>query len=185
MILRRGVETTEVGTRGVEGPSQVLPLRVVMALTCSRGSLINWGLNRRRLVNLSLVEVTSTVLIEIGSSILVEIYNIKEGKYADILSTMSSADIDAAVNVIETIGKKFQDEVNKAGGTIDVAATFGVPLTTVGDLHKLINDIEAGKHEELLSRMTNDDRMETLDALGKKDWKRRKNGNYRAQFGQV
>ncbi|GJZ23060.1 hypothetical protein Tco_0560519 [Tanacetum coccineum] len=87
------------------------------------------------------------------------------------------------------------DEVNKAGGTqlssspkvstsshlvslfttinmprklnnIDVAATFGVPLTTVSDLHKLINDIEAGKHEELLSGMTNDDRMETLDALG-------------------
>ncbi|GKB27061.1 zinc knuckle CX2CX4HX4C containing protein, partial [Tanacetum coccineum] len=50
--------------------------------------------------------------------------------------------------------------------SIDVAATFGVPLTTVGDLHKLINDIEAGKHEELLSRMTNDDLMETLDALG-------------------
>ncbi|GJZ36396.1 zinc knuckle CX2CX4HX4C containing protein [Tanacetum coccineum] len=49
---------------------------------------------------------------------------------------------------------------------IDVAATFGVPLTTVGDLHMLINDIEAGKHDELLSEMTNDDRMETLDALG-------------------
>nr|GEW54210.1 zinc knuckle CX2CX4HX4C [Tanacetum cinerariifolium] len=48
---------------------------------------------------------------------------------------------------------------------IDVAATFGVPLTTVGDLHKLINDIEAGKHDELLSGMTNDDRMETIDAL--------------------
>ncbi|GJY70078.1 hypothetical protein Tco_0473060 [Tanacetum coccineum] len=29
----------------------------------------------------------------------------------------------------------------------------------------LINDIEAGKHDELLSGMTNDDRMETLDAL--------------------
>ncbi|GKC46666.1 zinc knuckle CX2CX4HX4C containing protein [Tanacetum coccineum] len=29
---------------------------------------------------------------------------------------------------------------------IDVAATFGVPLTTVGDLHMLINDIEANKH---------------------------------------
>ncbi|GJX77176.1 hypothetical protein Tco_0323987 [Tanacetum coccineum] len=28
--------------------------------------------------------------------------------------------------------------------SIDVAATFGVPLTTVGDLHKLINDIDAG-----------------------------------------
>ncbi|GJY68980.1 zinc knuckle CX2CX4HX4C containing protein [Tanacetum coccineum] len=49
---------------------------------------------------------------------------------------------------------------------IDVAATFGVPLTTVGDMHMLINDIEAGKHDELLSEMTNDDRMETLDALG-------------------
>ncbi|GKA23295.1 zinc knuckle CX2CX4HX4C containing protein [Tanacetum coccineum] len=49
---------------------------------------------------------------------------------------------------------------------VAVAATFGVPLTTVGDLHKLINDIEAGKHDELLSEMTNDDRMETLDALG-------------------
>ncbi|GJX35671.1 retrovirus-related pol polyprotein from transposon TNT 1-94 [Tanacetum coccineum] len=50
--------------------------------------------------------------------------------------------------------------------SIDVAATFGVPLTTVGDLHKLITDIEAGKYDELLSEMTNDDRMETLDALG-------------------
>ncbi|GJZ99905.1 hypothetical protein Tco_0672456 [Tanacetum coccineum] len=49
--------------------------------------------------------------------------------------------------------------------SIDVAATFEVPLKTVGDLHKLINDIEAGKHDELLSGMTNDDRMETLDAL--------------------
>ncbi|GKC33957.1 zinc knuckle CX2CX4HX4C containing protein [Tanacetum coccineum] len=43
---------------------------------------------------------------------------------------------------------------------IDVAATFGVSLTTVGDLHKLIKDIEAGKHDELL-----DDRMKTMDAL--------------------
>ncbi|GKF58593.1 hypothetical protein Tco_0172130 [Tanacetum coccineum] len=50
--------------------------------------------------------------------------------------------------------------------SIDVAATFGVPLTTVGDLHKLINDIEAGKHDELLFGMTNDDRMKTRDVLG-------------------
>ncbi|GKC44559.1 zinc knuckle CX2CX4HX4C containing protein, partial [Tanacetum coccineum] len=41
-----------------------------------------------------------------------------------------------------------------------------VPLRTVGDLHKLINDIEAGKHDELLSKMTYDDRMETMDAIG-------------------
>ncbi|GJZ29908.1 zinc knuckle CX2CX4HX4C containing protein [Tanacetum coccineum] len=41
-----------------------------------------------------------------------------------------------------------------------------VPLTTVGDLQKLINDIDAGKHDELLSELTNEDRMETLEALG-------------------
>ncbi|GJU99775.1 zinc knuckle CX2CX4HX4C containing protein [Tanacetum coccineum] len=50
--------------------------------------------------------------------------------------------------------------------SIDVAATFGVPLTTVGDLQKLINDIDVGKHDELLSELTNEDRMETLEALG-------------------
>nr|GEV89761.1 RNA-directed DNA polymerase, eukaryota [Tanacetum cinerariifolium] len=49
---------------------------------------------------------------------------------------------------------------------IDVAVTFRVPVTTVGDRHMLINDIEAGKHDDLLSEMTNDDRIETLDALG-------------------
>ncbi|GKC80380.1 hypothetical protein Tco_1131154, partial [Tanacetum coccineum] len=49
---------------------------------------------------------------------------------------------------------------------IDVAATFGVPLTTMGDLQNLINDIDAGKHDELLSELTNEDRMETLEALG-------------------
>ncbi|GJX94484.1 zinc knuckle CX2CX4HX4C containing protein [Tanacetum coccineum] len=47
---------------------------------------------------------------------------------------------------------------------IDVAATF--PLTTVGDMQMLINDIKAGKHNELLAGMTNDDHVETLDALG-------------------
>ncbi|GJU69567.1 zinc knuckle CX2CX4HX4C containing protein [Tanacetum coccineum] len=50
--------------------------------------------------------------------------------------------------------------------SIDVTATFGVPLTTVGDLHKLINDIDAGKHDELLSELTNEDHIETLEALG-------------------
>ncbi|GJR00002.1 hypothetical protein Tco_0522986 [Tanacetum coccineum] len=148
-----------------------------------------------RLINKTNVETLVGVKFTSLSDIDDFSMSIKEGKYADILSTMSSADIDAAVNVIETIRKKFQDEVNKAAGTqlssspkvstssplvspsttinvprelnnIDVAATFGVPLTTVGDLHKLINDIEAGKHEELLYGMTNDDRMETLDALG-------------------
>ncbi|GKA12306.1 hypothetical protein Tco_0691852, partial [Tanacetum coccineum] len=90
------------------------------------------------------------------------IKEIHEGKYADISSTMSTANIDVVVNAIETIGKKFQDEVNKAASTqlrsspmmsnfsplvlpsttisvprelnsIDVAATFRIPLTNVGD----------------------------------------------------
>ncbi|GKE00813.1 hypothetical protein Tco_1388796, partial [Tanacetum coccineum] len=95
---------------------------------------------------------------------------------------------------LRTFMQQSQAEVNKAAGTqlrsslkvsnssllvspsttinmprelynIDVAATFGVPLTTVCDLHKLINDIDVGKHDELLSGMTNYDRMETIDAL--------------------
>ncbi|GKD02430.1 hypothetical protein Tco_1177404 [Tanacetum coccineum] len=49
--------------------------------------------------------------------------------------------------------------------SINVVATFGVPLTTVGDMQKLINDIDAGKHDELLFELTNEDRMETLEAL--------------------
>ncbi|GJV92489.1 hypothetical protein Tco_1540302 [Tanacetum coccineum] len=49
---------------------------------------------------------------------------------------------------------------------VDVDATFGVPLTTVGDLDVLIKDIEAGEHNKLLSRMTNDKRMAFMDALG-------------------
>ncbi|GJZ56644.1 hypothetical protein Tco_0611837, partial [Tanacetum coccineum] len=49
--------------------------------------------------------------------------------------------------------------------SIDVAATFGVPLTTVGDLQKLINDIDAGKHDELVFELTNEDCIETLEAL--------------------
>ncbi|GKB03157.1 hypothetical protein Tco_0831246 [Tanacetum coccineum] len=63
-------------------------------------------------------------------------------------------------------GDKVQLGVQVCLSSIDVVATFGVPLTTVGDLHKLINDIEVGKHNELLSKMTNDDCMETMDAIG-------------------
>ncbi|GJZ24857.1 zinc knuckle CX2CX4HX4C containing protein [Tanacetum coccineum] len=47
-----------------------------------------------------------------------------------------------------------------------VAATFGVSLTTVGDLDVLIKDIEASEDDELLSGMTNDKRMVVMDALG-------------------
>ncbi|GJS53247.1 zinc knuckle CX2CX4HX4C containing protein [Tanacetum coccineum] len=49
---------------------------------------------------------------------------------------------------------------------VDVAATFGVPLTIVGDLDVLIKYIEGGKHNELLSGMTDDKCMSVMDALG-------------------
>ncbi|GJR45850.1 hypothetical protein Tco_1313953 [Tanacetum coccineum] len=49
---------------------------------------------------------------------------------------------------------------------VDVAATFGVSLSTVGDLKVLIRDIDPGKYEELLSGMTNDKRKVVIDALG-------------------
>ncbi|GKA11906.1 zinc knuckle CX2CX4HX4C containing protein [Tanacetum coccineum] len=126
----------------------------------------SWLINETNVETLFGVKFTSLSDIDDFSM------SITEGKYADILSTMSSADIDAVVNVTETIRKKFRMKLTRlvvrnlvVVQSIDVAATFGVPLTTVGDLHKLINDIEAGKHIELLSGMTNDDRMETLDAL--------------------
>ncbi|GKD57721.1 hypothetical protein Tco_1291108 [Tanacetum coccineum] len=48
---------------------------------------------------------------------------------------------------------------------VDVAATFGVLLTTIGDLDVLIKDIEAGKHEKLLSGITNDKHMAVMDTL--------------------
>nr|GEW17855.1 hypothetical protein [Tanacetum cinerariifolium] len=47
---------------------------------------------------------------------------------------------------------------------VDVAATFRVSLTNVGDFDVLIKDIEAGNHEELLSRMTNNMREAVIDA---------------------
>nr|GEW69385.1 zinc knuckle CX2CX4HX4C [Tanacetum cinerariifolium] len=49
---------------------------------------------------------------------------------------------------------------------VDVAAIFGVSLTTVGDLEVLIKDIDIGKHEGLLFEMNYDKRMIVFDALG-------------------
>ncbi|GJR77122.1 ribonuclease H-like domain-containing protein [Tanacetum coccineum] len=49
---------------------------------------------------------------------------------------------------------------------VDVAPTFGVSLSTVGDLKVLITDINAGKYGELLSRMTNDKCKIVFDVLG-------------------
>nr|GEW18612.1 zinc knuckle CX2CX4HX4C [Tanacetum cinerariifolium] len=57
--------------------------------------------------------------------------------------------------------------INKPRGlyNVDIAATFGVPLIIVGDLDVLTKDIEDGKHEELLSEMTNDMRKAVMDVL--------------------
>ncbi|GJS21071.1 zinc knuckle CX2CX4HX4C containing protein [Tanacetum coccineum] len=49
---------------------------------------------------------------------------------------------------------------------VDVATTFGVSLSTVGDLKVLRTDIDAGKYWELLSGMTNDKHKLDFDALG-------------------
>nr|GEU47720.1 retrotransposon protein, putative, unclassified [Tanacetum cinerariifolium] len=48
---------------------------------------------------------------------------------------------------------------------VDVVATFKVPITTLGDLDVLTKDTEAGRHEELLFRMTNGKRTTVMDAL--------------------
>nr|GEU70529.1 hypothetical protein [Tanacetum cinerariifolium] len=59
-----------------------------------------------------------------------------------------------------------------SGATTDVheekkmMGTKGSNGATCDGSPKLINDIEVGKHDELLSEMTNDDPMETIDALG-------------------
>ncbi|GJY62492.1 zinc knuckle CX2CX4HX4C containing protein [Tanacetum coccineum] len=163
----------------------------------SLGSNSNTSVNDQAAAIKEIHDVETLFGVKFTSQSDIDVFSmsIKEGKYANILSTMSTANIDVVVNAIETIGNKFQDKVNKVAGThlksspmmsnfsplvspsttisvphelnsIDVAATFGVSLTNVGDLHKLINDIEAGKHDELLSGLTNADRMETLDALG-------------------
>ncbi|GJX48589.1 zinc knuckle CX2CX4HX4C containing protein [Tanacetum coccineum] len=176
-----GVSLPRTPVRGSQNPNLELdytrvfevPIIVHMDALHSEGS--SWLINGTNVEKLFGVKFTSQSDIELFSM------SIKEGNYSDILSMMYSADIDAAMNVIETIGKKFQVDVSKSSplvspsttinvphelNSIDVAATFKVPLSIVGDLHKLINDIEAGKHDELLSGMTNYDRMETLDALG-------------------
>nr|GEZ51328.1 zinc knuckle CX2CX4HX4C [Tanacetum cinerariifolium] len=78
---------------------------------------------------------------------------------------------------VSTYGQNDRDDVSNSSPLVSPSTTInvphelnsidvGVPLSTIGDLHKLINDIEVGKHDELLCGMTNDDCMKTLDALG-------------------
>ncbi|GKB73282.1 retrotransposon protein, putative, ty1-copia subclass [Tanacetum coccineum] len=78
--------------------------------------------------------------------------------------------INVRYHFIREIVESKEIEVAKIGTKDNAADAFtkvvpGVPLTTVGDLKKLINDLDAGKHDELLSELTNEDRMETLEAL--------------------
>ncbi|GJU71748.1 zinc knuckle CX2CX4HX4C containing protein [Tanacetum coccineum] len=91
--------------------------------------------------------------------------NTNRGNLEELRAVMKSSKCPKVSNSSPLVSPSTTISVPRELYSIDVAATFGVPLTTVGDLHKLINDIEAGKHDELLSEMTNDDRMETLDAL--------------------
>ncbi|GJR20666.1 hypothetical protein Tco_0969193 [Tanacetum coccineum] len=55
--------------------------------------------------------------------------------------------------------------ISRGQFNVNVATTFGFSLTNVGDLDVLIKDIEAGNHEDLLSRMTNHMREAVMDAL--------------------
>ncbi|GJW47998.1 hypothetical protein Tco_0079644 [Tanacetum coccineum] len=192
--LNRLFEDFGLGDENTDVPQRSMASRVFE--NPSLGSDSNTSINDQVAAIMEIQDVETLFRVKFTSQNDIDVFSmsIKEGKYADILSTMSTTDIDAVVNAIETIRKKFQDEVNNAAGTqlrsipmmrnssplvssstiisvpyelniIDVVATFGVPLTTVGDLHKLINDIEVGKHDELLSGLTNDDLMVTLDAL--------------------
>ncbi|GJR20589.1 zinc knuckle CX2CX4HX4C containing protein [Tanacetum coccineum] len=99
-----------------------------------------------------------------GSSWLINETNV-ETLFAVKFTSQSDIKVDVS-NSSPLVSPSTTINVPRELNSIDVPATFGVLLSTVDDLHKLINDIEAGKHDELLSGMTNDDRMETLDALG-------------------
>ncbi|GJT03068.1 hypothetical protein Tco_0824237 [Tanacetum coccineum] len=88
------------------------------------------------------------------------------------------ADSGATHTILKS--KKYFFELKPTKGTIDTISDPtnlidgvgkanvvlpNVPLTTVGELNLLIKSIEAGKHDELLSGMTNDERMAIMDAL--------------------
>nr|GEX25913.1 hypothetical protein [Tanacetum cinerariifolium] len=99
-----------------------------------------------------------------GSSWLINETNV-ETLFGVNFTSQSDIELDLS-NSSPLVSPSTTINVPRELNSIDVAATFGVLLSTVGDLHKLINDIEAGKHDELLFGMTSGDRMETLDALG-------------------
>ncbi|GKA99816.1 zinc knuckle CX2CX4HX4C containing protein [Tanacetum coccineum] len=99
-----------------------------------------------------------------GNSWLINETNV-ETLFGVKFTSQSDIEVDVS-NSSHLVSPSTTINVPRELNSIDVAATFKVPSSIVGDLHKLINDIEAGKHNELLSGMTNDDRMETLDALG-------------------
>nr|GEX24619.1 zinc knuckle CX2CX4HX4C [Tanacetum cinerariifolium]GEX69608.1 zinc knuckle CX2CX4HX4C [Tanacetum cinerariifolium] len=95
--------------------------------------------------------------------------NVKEGTIGNQGVGASGASYDGSlkasnssplISLIATIN------MSRGLYNVDVPATFRVSLTTVGDLDMLTKDIEVGKHEELLSGMTNDKHDSTIvDAL--------------------
>ncbi|GJY50969.1 zinc knuckle CX2CX4HX4C containing protein [Tanacetum coccineum] len=150
-----------LGAENVDVPQRRMAFRVLG--NPSLGSNSNISINDQAAAIKEIHDVETLFGVKFTSQSDIDVFymSIKEGKYADILSTMSTADIDAVVNAIETIGNKFQDEVNKAAGTQLRSSPM---MSNFSPL--LINDIESGKHDGLLSGLTNADRMETLDALG-------------------
>ncbi|GJY78324.1 zinc knuckle CX2CX4HX4C containing protein [Tanacetum coccineum] len=80
-------------------------------------------------------------------------------------SKFSSSDTELRMSNTSDKGTMFGDGAAWVGMQLRSSPKV-IPLTTVGDLQKLINDIDAGKHDELLSKLTNEECMETLEALG-------------------
>ncbi|GKA78451.1 hypothetical protein Tco_0784988 [Tanacetum coccineum] len=115
----------DLGAENVDVPQRRMAFRVLG--NPSLGSNSNISINDQAAAIKEIHDVETLFGVKFTSQSDIDVFymSIKEGKYADILSTMSTADIDVV----------------------------------------LINDIESGKHDGLLSGLTNADRMETLDAL--------------------
>ncbi|GKF14411.1 hypothetical protein Tco_0055873 [Tanacetum coccineum] len=69
----------------------------------------NADVPQRRMTSREIHDVETLFGVKFTSQSDIDVFSmsIKEGKYANILSTMSTANIDIVVNAIETIGKKF------------------------------------------------------------------------------
>ncbi|GKC97831.1 hypothetical protein Tco_1168106 [Tanacetum coccineum] len=94
----------ESSTTGVSNATSVItPTSLGESLTMnpSNDEVSSWLINETNIETLFGVKFTSLSDIDVFSM------SMKEGKYADIMSTMSSVDIDDDANAIETIRMKF------------------------------------------------------------------------------